>query len=77
MSVLYVYDCYLQGDSFTECAENVIRIIEILESLGFYIKIDKSETIPEQQITFFGLIIDPLHMAVELIIEKIQINLKN
>ena len=47
LSVIYVDECYLQGDSFTKCAENVIRTIEIQESLGFYIKIDKSEIIPK------------------------------
>ena len=40
LSVIYVDNCYLQGDSFTKCAENVMRT-EILENLGFYIKIDK------------------------------------
>ena len=35
-SVIYVGDCCLQGDSFTKCAENVIRTIEVLESLGFW-----------------------------------------
>ena len=51
LSVIYVDNCYLQGDSFTKCAENVIRTIDILESLGFYIKMEKSEIIPKQQIT--------------------------
>ena len=32
LSVIYVDNCYLQGDSFTKCAENVIRTIYILES---------------------------------------------
>ena len=27
LSVIYVDDCYLQGDSFTKCAENVLRTI--------------------------------------------------
>ena len=53
LSVIYVDDCYVQNDLFTKCAENVIRTIEILESLGFYIKRDKSEIIPKQQITFW------------------------
>ena len=61
LSVIYVDDCYLQGDSFTKCAKNVIRTIDILESLGFYIKMEKSEIIPKQQITFLGVIIDSLH----------------
>ena len=41
LSVIYVDDCYLQGDLFTPCAENVIRTTEILQSLEFYFKIDK------------------------------------
>ena len=35
LSVIYVDDCYLQGDSFTEWVENVIWTIVILESLFF------------------------------------------
>ena len=47
LSVIYVGNCYLHGDSFAKCAENVISTIEVLERLGFYIKIDKSEIIPK------------------------------
>ena len=36
LSVTYVDDCYLQNDSFTKCAENVIATKGTLESLGFY-----------------------------------------
>ena len=70
LSVIYVDDCYLQRDSFTKCAENVIRTIETLESLGFSSKIDKSEIIPKQQITFLGVIIDSFHMTITLTIEN-------
>ena len=77
MSVIYVDDCYWQGDSFTEFAENIIRTIEILNSLGFYIKIDKSEIIQKQQITSLEFIIDSLQMTIELIIEKKQKNSEN
>ena len=76
LSVIYVDDCYLQGDSFTKCAENVIRTIDILESLGFYIKIEKSEIIPKRQVTFLGVIIDSLHMTITLTNEKKQKHLK-
>ena len=38
-TVIYVDHCYLQCFSFTKCAENVIRTIDIPESLGFDIKI--------------------------------------
>ena len=73
MSVIFVGDCYLQGDLFTKCAKNVIRTIDIL-GLRFYIKIEKSEIIPKQQITFLGVIIDSLHMTVTLTNEKKQKN---
>ena len=54
----------------------MIRPIDILESLGFYIKMEKSEIIPKQQITFLGVIIDSLHMTVTLTNEKKQKKLK-
>ena len=72
LSVIYVDDCYLQGDSFTEWAQNVIWTIEIPESLGFFIKIDNPKKNEKQQNNFFGFIIDSLDMAIELIIEKKQ-----
>ena len=53
LSVIYIDDCYLQGDLFTKCAKKVLRKIEILENLGSYIKIDKSEIMQKQQVTFF------------------------
>ena len=62
----------LQGDPFTKYAENVKRIIEILESLGFYVKIDKLEIILKQQVTFSGFLVDSLHTTVALTIEKKQ-----
>ena len=54
LSVIYIDDCYLQGDLFTKCAKNVLRKIEILENLGSCIEIDKSEIMQKQQVTFFG-----------------------
>ena len=72
LSVIHVDDCHLQGDSFTKCAENVIRTIEVLGSLGFYINIDKSEIIPKHQITFPGVIIGSFHIKIILSIEKKQ-----
>ena len=72
VSVIYADDCSLQGDLFTECTENVIRTTKILEGLGFYFKIDKSEMLPKQQITFLRLIIDTHHMTTKITIEKKQ-----
>ena len=61
-----------QGDSFIKCTENVIRTIGILEILGFYIKTDKSEIIPKQQITSLGLINDSFYITIRLINENKQ-----
>ena len=72
LPVIYVDGCYLQSASLTKCGENVLRTIDILECLGFYIKIEKSEIIPKQQITFLGVIIDSLHMTITLTNEKKQ-----
>ena len=72
MSIIYVDDYYLQGHSYTKCAENVIRTIEIVDSLGFYIKREKSEIIAKQRITFLGVIIDSFHMTKSLTFEKKQ-----
>ena len=76
LSVIYVDNCYLQGDLFTKCAENVIRTIDILENLGFYIKMEKLEITPKQQITLLGVIIDSLLITITLTNEKKQKNLK-
>ena len=46
--VIYVDDCYLQSASLTKCGENVLRTVDVVDSLGFYIKIEKSEIIPKQ-----------------------------
>ena len=32
LSVIYVDDCYLPGDSITKCTENVIKTIEIVRA---------------------------------------------
>ena len=71
-SVIYVNDFDLPGDSFTKCADNVVQAIEILEGLGFYVKIDKPEIISKLQITFLVFIIDSLQMTIEQTIEKKQ-----
>ena len=36
-SVVYVDDSYLQGDDYEDCFSKVLKIIEILRSLGFTI----------------------------------------
>jgi hypothetical protein len=37
ISCAYIDDCYLQGDTFEECKENVETTVELFQRLGFTI----------------------------------------
>ena len=51
-------------------SKNAIKTIEILHSIGFYIKLDKPKMLPKQQITFLGVIIGSLHKSLLLAVCK-------
>ena len=52
---IYTDDLINVGLTFHECVENVIVLIELLNSLGFIIHSDKSIFLPKQEKTFLGL----------------------
>ena len=70
LSLVYLDDSLLAGDSFANCEENVKVTIKSLESLGFVINNKKSEFIPTTKITFLGFIIDSVSMTVQLTQDK-------
>ena len=70
LSVIYVDDSYLQGKTYLICLENVRKTIDMLQNLGFTINFDKSVLIPQQEITFLGLIFNSVSMTVTLTQEK-------
>ena len=49
LSVVYVDDTYLQGDTYDECLHNVTSTLNLLTSLGFTIHFDKSQLTPVQK----------------------------
>ena len=72
LSVVYVDDTYLQGDSFNECKMNVQATIKLLQELVFTIHPEKSILKPTQSITFLGFIIDSKNMVISLTYVKKQ-----
>ena len=70
MSIIYVDDSLLYGDTFEECLENVIITLESLQELGFIIHSKKSVLIPTQIIEFLGFIINTQNMTLTLTPKK-------
>ena len=76
ISVIYVDDSLLIGFTFDECITNVLRTIELLRSLGFYINVKKSTFYPSQRIIFLGFTICSRSMSVALTLEKKEVILQ-
>ncbi len=70
LSVYFVDDSYLQGDTKLECYDNVKSTIQLLRKLGFVIHTDKSVLEPTQIITFLGFIINSYTMTITLTEDK-------
>ena len=62
----YLDDMFLRGVSFVVCRENLLKVIELLRSLGFTIHPDKTLFEPSQEIEFLGFIINSVTMTVRL-----------
>ncbi|KAK6178364.1 hypothetical protein SNE40_013160 [Patella caerulea] len=76
VNVPYIDDSYLQADSAQECWDNVVKTIDLLQSVGFIIHPNKSHFIPSQKVIFLGFVLDSVNMTVKLTDEK-AIYLKN
>ena len=48
ISVIFVHDSYLQGDTWSECQNNIKDTIGLLSCLGFTINVPKSILEPIQ-----------------------------
>ena len=66
LSVIFVDDLYLQGDTETKCLGNVEATIALLKCLGFTIHEAKSILNPTQQTEVLGFIIDSTKMTVTI-----------
>lgn len=72
ISVVYVDDTYLQGETLKDCIHNVQDTVKVLRKLGFTIHIDKSIFEPKQEITFLGFVFNSVNMTITLTKEKKQ-----
>ena len=70
VSVVYVDDTLLQGDTYQECYENTSCTIALLQSLGFTIHPEKSVLFPTQHIEFLRFDIDTISMTLRLTKQK-------
>lgn len=71
LSVAYIDDSLLLGDSFNNCLLNVEETVKLLTSLGFSINYNKSVLSPVKSIKFLGFIINSTSMTIKLTPEKI------
>ena len=70
LSLGYIDDSYLQGDSAKECTSNIKATAVLFNRLGFHLHPTKSVIIPTQTLTFFGFRLDSLSMTVSSTREK-------
>jgi len=78
VSVVYLDDFWLCGESYQLCHQNVTETIKLLSYLGFVINYTKSDLIPKQEITYLGLIFNSEKYQVSLPdakIEKLRLHL--
>ena len=64
LSVIYMDDTYLQGDSVSACHHNIDDTVSLLQTLGFNKNGTKSVLTPTQE--FLGFILDSVHMTITL-----------
>ena len=66
LSVAYVDDSCLQGETFEECLQNITETIRLLQPLGFTIHPEKSVLKPTQKLTFLGFVLNSKTMTLTL-----------
>ena len=66
LSVVYVDDSYLQGETFEECLQNITETVKLLQSPGFTIHPEKSVLKPTQKLTFLGFVSNSKTMTLTL-----------
>ncbi|KAJ8914836.1 hypothetical protein NQ315_014849 [Exocentrus adspersus] len=64
VSVNYLDDFLLLGDSREACINNVRKTVSVLESLGFIINYDKSHLVPKQRCKFLGFVFNSSDLSI-------------
>ena len=70
VSVVFVDDSYLQGNTKEAYLHNIASTIELLQNLGFSIHSAKFILTPTQRIKFLGFVIDSVQITLEITEEK-------
>lgn len=52
LSVSYIDDCYLQGDTPQDCIQNVETTVDMFKKLGFIVHPEKSVLEPSHELKF-------------------------
>lgn len=68
--VIYLDDILLMNQSAERLKEEIILVVDLLESLGFVINKEKSDFVPKQKVVFLGYMINSVDMALGLPSEK-------
>ncbi len=68
----YIDDSYLQGDTTSECQNNVVQTKDLLSQAGFLVHPDKSVFVPTQRLEFLGFLLDSSLMQVMLTPHKVN-----
>lgn len=66
LSVVYIDDSFLLGETYNSCQKNIDDTISLLISLGFTIHPHKSVITPTQQLIFLGFMLDSKNMTISL-----------
>ena len=69
-SASFIDDCYLQGQTISECQENINDTVNLFQSLGFTIHDEKSVLEPKKTLKYLGFILNSEQMTVTLSPEK-------
>lgn len=72
LSVMYLDDLLIIGETFNECLKNVNYAKDLLKSLGFIINLEKSRTKPSQECKYLGFIFNSEEMSISLPMVKKQ-----
>lgn len=51
----YIDDSVLQGDTYSECEENILQTTQLFDQLGFTVHPEKSVFVPTQNLNFLDL----------------------
>ena len=71
LSVGYIDDSYLQGNTIQNCQNNIQKTVNVFTSLGFIVHPEKSVLIPTRKLKFLGFILDSERMIVSLTPERV------